>query len=93
MCEKPPNSERPLVKSPHSNPYLTPEEAAIILHTTVNTLAKWRSQGKGSAWRDHGNIVYHIDDLHEWSRGQKRTVTRPKYDHLSTEKQEKSDDK
>lgn len=93
MCEKPPDFEPTLVKLPHSSPYLTPEKAAILLHTTVNTLAKWRSQGKGPAWRDHGNIVYHIDDLHEWSRQKKRTVTRPKYENSSVENQEKSDDK
>ena len=61
-----------------SNPYLTPEDAAQLIHSTAGTLAKWRSQGKGPVWRDHGNIVYHIDDLHAWSKGRKRTLTRPK---------------
>ncbi len=60
------------------DPYLTPEQTAKLLHIKANTLAKWRSQGKGPAWRDHGHIVYHIDDLHKWSLDRRRTETKSK---------------
>lgn len=58
-----------------SNPYLTIDEAAARLKVKRATLAKWRILGKGPAYRDHGVIVYHIDDLDAWSRDQRRTQT------------------
>ena len=57
------------------DPYLTIDQAAARLKVKRTTLAKWRVLGKGPAYRDHGVIVYHIDDLDAWSREQRRTQT------------------
>lgn len=58
-----------------TDPYLTIDEAAARLKVRRGTLAKWRILGKGPAYRDHGVIVYHIDDLDAWSRDRRRTQT------------------
>lgn len=57
------------------DPYLTIDQAAARLKVKRTTLAKWRVLGTGPAYRDHGVIVYHIDDLDAWSREQRRTQT------------------
>lgn len=60
-------------ESEKAGPYLTVEKAAARLKVEPGTLAKWRHLGKGPAWRDHGKIVYHIDDLNDWSLARRRT--------------------
>ena len=59
------------------SPYLNIEEAAAWLKISPHTLNKWRYEGRGPAFRDHGRrIFYHIDDLDAWSQGQKRQKSR-----------------
>ena len=63
-------------QSNSDGPYLTPEETAARLKVKKSTLEKWRIEGRGPAYRAHGSvIVYHIDDLDEWSKGRQRTKT------------------
>ena len=60
-----------------ASPYLSTEEAAERLKLSSHTLNKWRSEGQGPTFRDHGRrIVYHIDDLDTWSQDQKRQKSR-----------------
>ena len=63
-------------QSDSDGPYLTPEQAAEHLKVKKSTLKKWRIEGKGPAYRKHGSvIVYHIDDIDEWSKSQQHTKT------------------
>lgn len=68
------NSKEPV---PDNNPYFTVEQAADRLKLKPDTLDKWRQQGRGPIFREHGRrIVYHIDDLDNWSDDQKRQTAR-----------------
>ena len=61
-----------------SSPYLDIEEAADRLKLSPHTLNKWRHEGRGPVFRDHGRrIVYHVDDLDHWSESHKRQKARP----------------
>lgn len=68
-------AETPDEPTVSGDPYLTIDQAAARLKVKRTTLAKWRVLGRGPAYRDHGVIVYHIDDLDAWSREQRRTQT------------------
>jgi molybdenum cofactor biosynthesis enzyme MoaA len=51
------------------SPFLHPDEAADYLRITRRALENFRVTGKGPAYRKHGGrIVYHIEDLDEWSQ-------------------------
>ena len=51
------------------SPYLQPDEAASYLRITLRSLENFRVTGKGPAYRKHGGrVVYHIEDLDEWSQ-------------------------
>jgi len=64
-------------EKPVASPHLTQAEAGDWLKVKKPTLEKWRIEGKGPPYREHGGIiVYHVDDLSEWSRQQQRTKTR-----------------
>lgn len=57
-------------------PFLNTVEAAAWLRLTKNTLEKMRVQGRGPEYRKHGRYVrYHIEDLVEWSKANKRRST------------------
>jgi excisionase family DNA binding protein len=57
-------------------PFLNTVEAAAWLRLTKNTLEKMRVEGRGPAYRKHGRYVrYHIEELVEWSKANKRTST------------------
>ena len=57
-------------------PFLNTVEAAAWLRLTRNTLEKMRVQGRGPTYRKHGRYVrYHIEDLVEYSQGNKRRST------------------
>lgn len=57
-------------------PFLNTVEAATWLRLTKNTLEKMRVQGRGPDYRKHGRYVrYHIEDLVEWSKANKRRST------------------
>ncbi|WP_027554894.1 helix-turn-helix domain-containing protein [Bradyrhizobium sp. Cp5.3] len=57
-------------------PFLTTIEAAAWLRLTKNTLEKMRVQGRGPEYRKHGRYVrYHIEDLVDWSKANKRRST------------------
>jgi excisionase family DNA binding protein len=56
-------------------PYLTAEQAAQRLKVKKSTLEKWRILGSGPAYRDHGVIVYHVDELDDWSSNRQRSKT------------------
>jgi hypothetical protein len=52
------------------SPYFTVKEAAEFLRLRPRTLDNMRWRGTGPKYRKHGGrIVYHLDDLIEWSRG------------------------
>jgi hypothetical protein len=60
-----------------SSPYLTVQEAAAFLRLRPRTLDNMRWRGIGPKYRKHGGrIVYHIDDLIEWSRNNGRPLGR-----------------
>ena len=60
------------------SPYLTVEQAATRLQLKPSTLVKWRHLGQGPIFRTHGSrIVYHINELDEWSDGQKQQKATP----------------
>jgi len=47
--------------------FLTAEETAKILGTTVNTLSYWRVMGRGPRFYKHGRSVrYLLSDLMAW---------------------------
>jgi excisionase family DNA binding protein len=59
-----------------AEPFLTTVEAAAWLRLTKNTLEKMRVQGRGPEYRKHGRYVrYHIEDLVDWSKANKRRST------------------
>lgn len=52
------------------SPYLTSGEAAAYLRLEERTLNNMRWRGEGPSWRKHGGrVVYHRDELDNWSRG------------------------
>lgn len=56
--------------------FLNTVEAAAWLRLTKNTLEKMRVQGRGPVYRKHGRYVrYHIEDLVDYSRANKRSST------------------
>lgn len=56
--------------------FYTPPEAAIELHLSTSTLAKYRLSGAGPTYRKHGrSVVYEYSDLENWSRSRTRTST------------------
>jgi hypothetical protein len=62
-------------KSPDP-PFLNTVEAAAWLRLTKNTLEKMRVQGRGPVYRKHGRYVrYHIEDLVDYSKANKRSST------------------
>jgi len=70
MCKRPPS------------PFLTVKEAAHFLRLKPRTLDDMRCQGTGPKFRKHGGrIVYHLDDLIEWSeRSRRRSTSDPDLD-------------
>ena len=50
------------------SPFLTIEEAAIYLRLEPENMKQMRMKGTGPLYRKHvGKVVYHIDDLEQWS--------------------------
>jgi predicted DNA-binding transcriptional regulator AlpA len=64
------------------SPFLTVKEAAHFLRLKPRTLDDMRCQGTGPKFRKHGGrIVYHLDDLIEWSeRSRRRSTSDPDSD-------------
>lgn len=59
-----------------ASPFLNVEEAAVYLRLKKRTLDNMRWQGVGPRFRKHGGrVVYHRDDLKEWSEGARRRST------------------
>jgi hypothetical protein len=61
------------------SPFLTVKEAAHFLRLKPRTLDDMRGKPTGPKFRKHGGrIVYHIDDLIEWSeRSRRRSTSEP----------------
>lgn len=58
------------------NPFLTVAEAAAYLRLRKRTLDNMRWMGTGPKFRKHGGrILYHKDDLTEWSKNSRRQST------------------
>ena len=58
-------------------PLLPGEEAAEILHKSLRTLSRWRSEGKGPPYAAIGNkVFYPSGPLSEWI--EKQTTTPPR---------------
>ncbi|MBS0251281.1 MAG: helix-turn-helix domain-containing protein [Proteobacteria bacterium] len=58
------------------SPFLTVDEAAAYLRLKKHTLDNMRWQGTGPRFRKHGGrILYHRDELKEWSDGLRRRST------------------
>ena len=50
------------------SPFLTTKEAADYLRISVRTMENWRWSNDGPEYRKHGGtVVYHIDDLNDFS--------------------------
>ncbi|KJS24636.1 MAG: hypothetical protein VR75_14265 [Hyphomonadaceae bacterium BRH_c29] len=50
------------------SPFLTTKEAANYLRISVRTMENWRWSHDGPEYRKHGGtVVYHIDDLNDFS--------------------------
>ncbi|PQA89243.1 helix-turn-helix domain-containing protein [Hyphococcus luteus] len=50
------------------SPFLTVDETAAYLRLTTRALENFRQSGGGPIYRKHGGrVVYHKDDLDEWS--------------------------
>jgi predicted DNA-binding transcriptional regulator AlpA len=59
-----------------ASPFLDVIEAAAYLRLKRRTLDNMRWQGIGPRFRKHGGrVVYHRDDLNDWSEGAKRRST------------------
>ena len=56
---------------------LIPEEAAQVMRSRPQTLARWRSEGKGPAFVKYGRgrVFYRRADIEEWWARQVRTST------------------
>jgi predicted DNA-binding transcriptional regulator AlpA len=59
--------------------YLLPDEASAYLRVAVQTLAKWRSLGKGPPYRKvaGGHIRYVQSELDDWMEAQAVVPGRP----------------
>jgi hypothetical protein len=56
--------------------FLDTREAAVFLRISPITLARWRIEGKGPAYRKFGRcVVYARADLTAWSDAQRRQST------------------
>lgn len=50
------------------SPFMTTREAADYLRISVRTMENWRWSNDGPFYRKHGGtVVYHIDDLNNYS--------------------------
>ena len=50
------------------SPFLTTKEAARFLRVSERTLQNWRYASLGPVYRKHvGVVVYHVDDLNDYS--------------------------
>jgi predicted DNA-binding transcriptional regulator AlpA len=59
-----------------TSPFLNVEEAAAYLRLKKRTLDNMRWQGIGPRFRKHGGrILYHRDDIVEWSQSRSRRST------------------
>jgi hypothetical protein len=60
-------------KTEIKTPWMTTAEAAVYLRRSPMTLANWRRDKIGPPWHqpggEHGNVVYHRDELDAWQRG------------------------
>ena len=56
---------------------LTVEETATRLRVSVSTMNRWRCQGSGPKFiRAGGRILYNVDDVAAFERGNVRSSTR-----------------
>lgn len=57
-------------RAKRGSPFLNTAQAAHYIGLTARTLANMRWKGDGPRFRKHGGrVLYHIDDLEDWSRG------------------------
>lgn len=57
----------------------TPEEAAHLLGVPVQTMARWRVEGRGPVFVKLGfKVRYEPDEIEAWVVGQRRTSTSAK---------------
>ncbi len=53
------------------------EQAAELLHITVQTLASWRTLGRGPRWFKIGRAAfYHLTDIRTWLAAQRQEPKR-----------------
>lgn len=61
-------------QKPYNSPFLTTNEASGFLRLKPKTLINRRALGLGPRYRKHGGrVVYHMDNLINWSRAGDRT--------------------
>ena len=61
---------------PNTPSFLTPRESAAFLRLSDVTLARWRIEGTGPAYRKFGRrVVYAKADLLAWADGQTKQNT------------------
>ncbi len=64
------------LENPLQNIFLNTKETARYLGLRPNTMAKMRVYGTGPAYRKHGRyVMYHIDELNQWSEDHKYRST------------------
>lgn len=58
------------------SPYRRSVEAADYLRISLRALESFRSTGDGPEYRKHGGkVVYHVNDLDNWSNGRRYRST------------------
>ena len=66
-------------KTEIETPWMTTAEAAAYLRRSPLTLANWRREKVGPPWHqpggEHGNIIYHRDELAAWQRGRAAPIS------------------
>ena len=75
MRETRPNAASPASATPNVE-FLTPREAAELLRLSAVTLARWRIEGQGPAFRKFGRrVVYAREELMTWAAEQVQIST------------------
>jgi hypothetical protein len=61
---------------PFESPFLNVAEAAVYLRISERALENFRAFGGGPWYRKHGaRVIYHIEDLDEWSHSRRYADT------------------
>lgn len=66
------------MREPKKEPYLTPQEVAVILRVHVGTLANWRTTGYGPKFVKFGKkVLYAEREINRFEKNSERESTAP----------------